>query len=165
MKVSHLVVSDSLWRHGLLAHQGPLSVESSRQEHWSGLHFTYSWLSLLCSRNEHSAVEQQYSDNIFKKEFQLQPQLSKNKYIGLPWWLSGKESTCQGKGHGFAPWAGKIPRATEHLSPYATTMGACALEPGSHSYWTQVPQLLKPRTLEPWVHKRNHCIEKLVDHS
>ena len=26
-------------------------------------------------------------------------------YIGLPWWLSGKESTCQC----FEPWVGKIP--------------------------------------------------------
>ena len=29
---------------------------------------------------------------------------------GLPWWLSGKESTCQCKRHGFNPWVTKIPR-------------------------------------------------------
>ena len=29
-------------------------------------------------------------------------------YIGLPLWLSGKESSCQGKTCGFNPWAGKI---------------------------------------------------------
>ena len=31
---------------------------------------------------------------------------------GLPWWLSGKESTCQYRRHmrqGFNPWVGKIP--------------------------------------------------------
>ena len=27
----------------------------------------------------------------------------------LPWWLSGKESTCQGKRFGFNHWVGKIP--------------------------------------------------------
>ena len=27
---------------------------------------------------------------------------------GLPWWLSGKESTCQGRRHGFSPWIQKI---------------------------------------------------------
>ena len=27
----------------------------------------------------------------------------------FPWWLSGKESACQCKRHGFNPWAGKIP--------------------------------------------------------
>ena len=26
----------------------------------------------------------------------------------LPWWLSGKESACQCRRHGFNPWAGNI---------------------------------------------------------
>ena len=30
-------------------------------------------------------------------------------YLGLPRWLSGKESTCQCKSHGFYPWVRKIP--------------------------------------------------------
>ena len=30
--------------------------------------------------------------------------------MGLPRWLSGKESTCQYKRHGTEPWVGKIPR-------------------------------------------------------
>ena len=45
---------------------------------------------------------------------------------GLPWWHSGKESTCQCRGHGFEPWSGKIPHATEQLSLCATTTEACA---------------------------------------
>ena len=32
-----------------------------------------------------------------------------------------KELACQCKGHGFEPWPGKIPHATEQLSPCATT--------------------------------------------
>ena len=40
---------------------------------------------------------------------------------GLPWWRSGKESTCQCKGHRFDPWSGKIPHAAEQLSLSATT--------------------------------------------
>ena len=27
----------------------------------------------------------------------------------LPWWLSGKESACQCRRHGFNPWVNKIP--------------------------------------------------------
>ena len=27
---------------------------------------------------------------------------------GLPWWLSGKESACQSRKHGFDPWVRKI---------------------------------------------------------
>ena len=30
------------------------------------------------------------------------------KCIGLPWWLSGKESTCHCRRHGFDPWVRKI---------------------------------------------------------
>ena len=30
-------------------------------------------------------------------------------YVGLPWWLSGKESACQCRRHGFNPWSRKIP--------------------------------------------------------
>ena len=38
--VSHSVVSTSLWPHGrYVAHQGPPSMEFSRQEYWSGLPF------------------------------------------------------------------------------------------------------------------------------
>ena len=40
----------------------------------------------------------------------------------LPWWLSGKESTCQSWRHEFDPWPGKIPHAVEQLSPWATTI-------------------------------------------
>ena len=29
--------------------------------------------------------------------------------VGLPWWLSGKESACQYRGHVFNPWVRKIP--------------------------------------------------------
>ena len=36
---------------------------------------------------------------------------------GLPWWRSGWESACQCGGHGFEPWSGKIPHATEQLGP------------------------------------------------
>jgi len=38
--VSHSVVSDSLWPHGLyIPHQAPLSMGMSRQDYWSGLPF------------------------------------------------------------------------------------------------------------------------------
>ena len=42
---------------------------------------------------------------------------SKIKKCGLPWWCSGSESACQCRGHGFEPWSGKIPHATEQLGP------------------------------------------------
>ena len=59
----------------------------------------------------------------------------------LPWWLSGKESTCQCRGHWFNPWSRKIPHAMGQLSLCATTPEAVCLEP-------------------MLVNKRNHCGEK-----
>ena len=56
---------------------------------------------------------------------------------GLPWWLSGEESTCQCRRHWFDPWSRKIPHAVEQLSQ-CHNYRACALEP----------------------HKRSHCNEK-----
>ena len=43
-------------------------------------------------------------------------------WTGLPWWLSGKESTCQWRRHGFNSWSGKIPHAVEQISPCITTI-------------------------------------------
>ena len=53
---------------------------------------------------------------------------------------SSWESTCQFGGHGFDPWSGKIPHASELLS--------------------RVPQILKPTHLEPTLLKRSHCDDK-----
>ena len=41
--------------------------------------------------------------------------------MGFPRCSSSKESTCQRRGQGLNPWSGKIPRAAEQLSPWATT--------------------------------------------
>ena len=38
--------------------------------------------------------------------------LKDEKSLGLPWWLSGKESACQCRRQGFDPWSGKISHAT-----------------------------------------------------
>ena len=61
----------------------------------------------------------------------------KKKKTGLPWCLSGKESVCQCRRHGFDPWYGKIPHAVKQLSPWATTMSLCSR--------ARELQLLKPK--------------------
>ena len=56
----------------------------------------------------------------------------------LPWWLSGEETACQCRRHGFDPWDGKIPRASEQLSRCATTSEPVFWSPATatteHSY-------------------------------
>ena len=69
------------------------------------------------------------------KKFGLMNSLSR-LYLGLPWWLSGKESSYQGRGHGFYPWSGRIPHALEQLSPVPQQLSLCSRAWGL--------QLLKP---------------------
>ena len=82
---------------------------------------------------------------------------------GLPWWLSGKESACQCRRHGFNPSSRKIPHATEQLSPCSTTTEpvpttsesvhsrARALQQDKQLQWeARVPQLgSSPHSLQP----------------
>ena len=63
----------------------------------------------------------------------------KKRQTGLPWWLSGKESTCQCRRHRFDPWSGKIPHAVEQLSSWATT-----LEPVLQSWGITTPEARAP---------------------
>ena len=64
----------------------------------------------------------------YRKRYEV-PQKIKNGTTGLPWWRSGWEFACQCRGHGFEPWSGKIPRAAEQLSPWATITEPVRLEP------------------------------------
>ena len=54
--------------------------------------------------------------------------VSLKQNLGLPWWLSGWESACKSRGHGFEPWSGKIPHAAEQLGPWATATEPARLE-------------------------------------
>ena len=67
----------------------------------------YSWF-IMCSFSVCSTVNQLRIYPLFLRLF---------SHIGhyrvsyrVPRWLSGKESTCQGRKQGFGPWVGKIPR-------------------------------------------------------
>ena len=48
------------------------------------------------------------------------PPWSEKKSNGFPWWLSGKEFTCQSRSHKFDPWVREIPwRGRELLTAFA----------------------------------------------
>ena len=64
--------------------------------------------------------------------------------LGLPWWLSGKEFTCQCKRHWLNPWSGKIPQASGAAKLMCQNYGACAPDLRNHNSWAYMPQLLKP---------------------
>ena len=68
--------------------------------------------------------------------------LAKMFTLGLPRWLSGEKSTCQGRRHGSYPWSWKIQHAMEQISQWTT--GPALPEPGSCKYRAYVLQPLKP---------------------
>ena len=73
---------------------------------------------------------------------------------GLPWGLGGEELACQS-----LIWEDSTCHGAS--KPVCHNYWACALEPGSCSYWAHMPQVLKPVCLEPVLYnKRNHRNEK-----
>ena len=73
----------------------------------------------------------------------------KTSTLGLPRWLSGKEFTCQCRGHRVHPWVRKIPHATGHLSLCTTTAALCSR--------AQEPQLLNLRATTPEARTPRAC--------
>ena len=75
--------------------------------------------------------------------------LEMEELFGFPWWLSGKESTCQCRRQiPFLILIWEDPTCWT-AKPLCHNCWAWALEPGSHNYRACVPQLLK--SLHPRV--------------
>ena len=82
---------------------------------------------------------------------------------GLPWRLSGKESACQCRRHGFDPWSGRIPHAAEQLSPCTTATEPVVYSPGAVTTESTYCTYWSPHILEPVLrNKRSRRNEKLV---
>ena len=59
--------------------------------------------------------------------------------VGLSWQLSGKESACQYRRHGFDPWFRKMPHASEQLSLSTPTTEPVPWSPGTATTEAQAP--------------------------
>ena len=188
-RFSHVRLCTTLWT---TACQAPLSVGFSRQEYWSGLlcpppaifstlgsnpcllhcrKTLYHWATREAPGNNLLNYNKNYSrkDNRIRDftMHSLQYGVRNLKTTdGLSWWLSGKESACQCRRHGFDPWSRKILHVAEQLSPCPTT-----IEPVLKSSRTTTPETTChncwcPSTLEPLIHsQRSHCSEKPKDHN
>ena len=76
--------------------------------------------------------------------FGLRENLNYNRiHQGLPWWFSGRASTCGGRRHRFDSWAGKIPWRRKQQPTPVFLPGKC------HGQWSLVGY-------SPWVCKRWH---------
>ena len=97
----------------------PTGTRTSRELIWGilplspGTVFTSYLESLQQPRFNHQKTAQRW-------EVTCPRELLRSGARGLPCWLSGKESACQCRRHGFNPWSGKILRAIEQLSPCPT---------------------------------------------
>ena len=120
----------------IAACQTHLSMEFSREEHWSGLPFPIP-----------GAFPSRYD-------------LLRGTVIGLPWWLRSKEYTCQSGRHRFDSWSRRISHASGPLSPWVPHYWACALDPRSCSYWAPSGSSWSLCTLESVLCSENHCNEK-----
>ena len=70
-------------------------------------------------------------ENFWLGSLEYQGKGQKHVILGLPWWLSGRESTCQRRKHRFDLGFWKIPHAVEQLSPCATTVEPVLWSPGA----------------------------------
>ena len=93
-----------------------------RQFEW-----TWHWLirTAFQDRNsngrETSGSGNKIERDVYNREKGERKAREKERREGLPWWLRGKESTCQCKRHRFGSWPKKISHTAE---------------PTHHSYWT-----------------------------
>ena len=113
----------------------PASIYDSVNIHgghtWTWYIMVYLWLSLSnllwTPWDRDFCFGHDYGPSL--ETWQANSRQSINMWSGLPWWRSGWESACQCREHGFEPWSGKIPHATEQLGPWATITEPARLEP------------------------------------
>ena len=72
---------------------------------------------------------------------------------GLPWWLSGKESTCQCRRHRFDPWVGKIPWRRKWPRTLVLLLGKSH---GQRGLVATVYGVVKNWTRLKWLNNNNH---------
>ena len=96
---------------------------------------------------------------------------SKNVAMGLPWWLSGGVTVCQGRRRGFKPWSRKTPHARGQVSPRSaagepvlSSPGAASTEPTAETPEVRAPgagRSQQPRREESargsWRPARTRC--------
>ena len=54
----------------------------------------------------------------------------REQYMSKCRWLSGKESACQCRGHGFDAWCKKLPHAKKQLNPCTMAVKPVLWSPG-----------------------------------
>ena len=87
------------------------------------------------------------------------------KTTGLPWRLSGKESTCQCRRHEFDPWVGKIPwrRKWQTIPVFLAGESHEQRSLVGYSTWRckRVWHYLATKQQNKWIAIQDSCIERV----
>ena len=84
---------------------------------------SYTWITLP-GPQPRTELQTQLGQVVKRRALQAKRMTKETKTskVGLPWWLSDKQTTCQHRRHGFDPWVRNIPHAPGQLSLWATTI-------------------------------------------
>ena len=136
--------------------------------------YTHRHTHTLCSKSPLSALDTKprnvflcvlHSPFLQSANFPMSLAHLRNACPGLPWWLSGKEATCQSRRHKFDHWWRKIPYTVEQLILRTTilSLSSRVQEPRHQAHQLQ---LLKTMPPEPMLRsRRSHCNEKHTYHN
>ena len=99
------------------------------------------WFSVKSARNKKLIRALKQTQLVSSCPYENQKQA---KFV-FPWWYRGEESACQCRGHRFDPCSGRIPPASEQLSPSTTaTKNLVSLEPVLHDKRGQLNEKSSP---------------------
>ena len=98
------------------------------------------------------------------------------QYKGLPWWLNGKEATCQSRKRAFDPWVGKISwKRKWQLTPVflpekfhgersLVGYSPCGLMKSMLSNLTKIKTKKSPYPFYIWAYENANSIERWLGH-
>ena len=127
------------------------------------LHFLTFWrqdiswnsteLKRLIKGNTNCSQKKNLPWNLMNNQYCSFIEFMNLKHWRFPWWSSGKESTCQYRGHGFDPWYRKTAHAKKQLGQCITST-----ESMLWNLWGTTTEACKPQS--PCAEaKRSHCNE------
>ena len=140
---SHLVVSDSLWPPWTVAHQAPLSVGFSQQEHWNGLPFPRLGVFLAQGLNLHLLHCRKILDRLscFANELDFEPvqvHLLEEPFItncsGYLEQLVNQKWGCRSHFHKSKPWMCAILVSSPRLKTWLLGSNHRLCSEDSHPY-------------------------------
>jgi len=87
-----------------------LEISFIIKKSWANMH---EQAHVKFNRNSNLVFKGASRPSEYQRDLNHQGKVKNSIHLGLPWWLSGKELTCQSRRHGFEPWSERfhVPRS------------------------------------------------------